>query len=306
MTTQLESCLSQTELPYRCEFDPHEIEAMAECVEAHGFAIVKSFLPNDHVEELKDSVRQVVNPNHDLGPGQSRVFHAFIEHSPSLAKLLENESYHNISRRLLNTDSKDLTVHRSAAIIRNPGSSGMEWHSDWAPLSAAGTPPRNANEVLNTGQGPSGLWFYLTGSHPQRGGIAVMPDSHTADWSGPEGFEFTAGRQSFHRKDQAAQAHHGPDVPGALPIVSDGGDLIVFAARTYHAAMPHHGDEPRLSCAMGFRAGRSHWPTPWPLPASAKKFIASVPPAAFPLVEHYTGIVADWQPDFKGGANGVV
>ncbi len=301
MTSQLKPCLSQTDLPYRCEFEPHEIEAIAECVEAHGFAVVKNFIPNDHVEELKAAVRQVVNPNNDLGPGQSRTFHAFVEHSPSLARLLENEDYLKISRRLL--QSEELTVHRSAAIIRNHGSSGMAWHTDWSFPTAAGTMPRNANGVLNNGEGPSGAWFYMTGSHPTRGGIAIIPDSHTPDWKGSEGFEFTEGRSSFYRASKEATAHHGPDVPGAMPIVSEGGHLILFAARTYHAAMSHQGDEPRLSCAMGFRAGRSHWPTPWTLPESAQKFIASVPPSAFSLVEHYTGIVADWQPPSDDHAN---
>ena len=294
MTTLQTTLRSQADLPYRCEFAPDETDALTRCVEEHGFAVVKDLISSAHVEELKDSVRCVVNPDDDMGPGQSRTFHAFIEHSPPLARLLENQRYLDISRRLLGDEA--ITLHRTAAIIRNPGSSGMAWHTDWSFPAAAGTPPRSASDVLNNGEGPSGLWFYLTGSNAQNGGIAIIPDSHTPDWPGPRGYEFTDGRHSFHRQSEAAVSHHGADVPGAISVETQGSDLIVFAARTYHAALSHQGDEPRLSCAVGFRAGQNPWPTPWLLPASARRFIESVPPTIFPIVEHYTGIVPEWKP----------
>ena len=281
--------MKQADPGYRYEFNPDELQPIKACNEAHGFAVVKALLTRDYVEELKDSVRTVANPNNDLGPGQSRTVHAFIEYSPPLWKLLEHERYLKLCQHLVG--SEEITVHRSAAIIRNPGSRGADWHTDW---SFCEGPSRTANEVMNRGEIPSGLWFYLNGTHPSRGGLAVIADSHRSDWPGPEGFTFTEDRRSFHRQGAPPKAYAGMDVPGIVPLCTEPGDLILFAARTYHAAFPHGGTEPRLSCAVGFRAGRSPYPVPWPLPDSAKRFKESVPERLRPFVEYYTGFDKNW------------
>ena len=64
-----------------------------------------------------------------------------------------------------------------AAIVRQPGAAPVAWHSDFCghfPL-----PPLNTGHVLlRSERVPSGIWFYLSGSHPRRGGLAVIEDSH--------------------------------------------------------------------------------------------------------------------------------
>jgi hypothetical protein len=85
------------------------------------------------------------------------------------------------------------------------------------------------------------------------------------------------------------------DVPGMLPLLTAPGDLIVFAERTYHGVFPHHGDEVRLSIGLAFRPGQTPFPVPWPLPESARKFIASAPADVRPLVEHYVGLEPGWK-----------
>ena len=72
-------------------------------------------------------------------------------------------------------------------------------------------------------------------------------------------------------------------MPGTVPLFTEPGDLIIFAARTYHGAFPHGGDEPRLSCGFIFRPTREKLSIPWELPESAHRFMEELSPqfAAF-------------------------
>ena len=158
-----------------------------------------------------------------------------------------------VHRHLIGTD--EMTVHRSAAIIRMPGSAPVRWHSDWQGFGEG--PPKNAGEVLNRGLWPSGKWIYITGSRPVHGGLFVIEDSHEEDWEGPEGFALTGDRRSFYPGGAEESSCDGFDIPGLIPLFTDPGDMIVFAHRTYHGAFPNGLAEPRLSCAIGFR-DRNH------------------------------------------------
>ena len=57
----------------------------------------------------------------------------------------------DIHRHLIGTD--DMTVHRSAAIIRMSGSQPVGWHTDWCGYSDK---ILNSGDVLNRGLWPSG------------------------------------------------------------------------------------------------------------------------------------------------------
>ncbi|MBA2481413.1 MAG: phytanoyl-CoA dioxygenase family protein [Planctomycetes bacterium] len=274
---------------YRYRFEAHEIDAIAECNAAHGFAIAIGVIERDLVDEMSADVRRVIDPDGGLGPAGSRYSMDVVEHAPSTWKLLEHEPFMRLQRRL--TGSDDLVLHRTAAIIRNPGSPGMGWHTD---MPLASHPPRTANEVLNRGEWGNSLWHYLTGSHPDRGGLAVIADSHRADWPGPQGFEFTPDRQTFHRIG-ATGWHLEMDVPGMVPLHTEPGDLAIFAARTYHAAFPHRGDRPRLSLGIGLRPRSERFDIPWPLPESSRRFIAALPERLQRFADGYPGIVPDWK-----------
>ena len=50
-----------------------ELSAIKACHDEHGFAVVKNMLSPDYVEELKESVSQVLDPEGDLGLGETRV-----------------------------------------------------------------------------------------------------------------------------------------------------------------------------------------------------------------------------------------
>ena len=283
--------LQKPVLSYRYEFYLDELEAAQQCVEDHGFAVIKDMLPTDRVEALKASVLEVIDPDRELQPGQSRTHISFIEHSPACSKLFDYEPF--MRAQHIFCGSAELTLNRTAAIIRHPGSTPLVWHSDWRGFSQA--PPRDASDYLNRGPWPSGLWFYLTGSNPQHGGLAIIEDSHTPDWPGPVGFRMTDDQSSFYRDGDEPKGYVGFDVPGMVPLFTEPGDEIVFAARTYHTAFPNQTDRVRLSCGLGLRPRSMPISAPWPLPPTAKAFIESQPAHIQPMVENYVGIDPKWR-----------
>ena len=279
------------DLPYRYTFDTDELDAIKACHDEHGFAVVRRVIGAERVEGLKESVRDVLDPMADLGPGETRVQHAFIEYSNCMWRLLEDEAFMAVHRRISATN--ELTLNRSAAILKNVGAPAVRWHTDWQGFGLER--PQSASDVLNVGEWPSGMWFYLNGTRPGRAGLAVIADSHRMDWTGPAGFAFTDRRRhSFHRQGEAAEAYAGFDVPGVVPLFTEPGDLIVFAARTYHGAFPHAGDEPRLSVGLNLRHGRAPLDPVWPLPAGVDRFRKGLPERLFPCVEHYAGYDPEW------------
>lgn len=283
--------LTKPKLAYRYEFALDEVEEAQACVEAHGFAILKRVLQPDMVEALKASVMAVVNPHNDMGPGQSRTHTYFIEQSPALWRLLEDETFLRVQR--IFCQAEELTINRTAAIIRNPGSAALVWHSDWRGFSTE--PPKTANDVLNRGLWPSGLWFYLTGSYPAHGGLAVIEDSHVPDWPGPEGFELTPDKSSFYPKGGEPKGYTGFDIPGLVPLFTEPGDEIIFAHRTYHSAFPNRTDEVRLSCGIGLRPRSERIDAPWPRSTLAQQFVDALPAHLQPMVENYVGIDPQWR-----------
>jgi hypothetical protein len=276
-------------LTYKYEFKPFETDAIIECNNRHGFAVVKGFLPGDWVVDLKQSIMQTLDPKGDLKPAETRVSSAFVEVSEPLQRLMDYKPYMHLFAAMLGTE--DMTLNRSAAILKAPQTPFGSWHTDWRPPT---NEVKLVDDVLNSGEWPSGFWFYLNGTHPSRGGLALIEDSHELSWPGPEGFELLPDRKSFYKKGSQPGYYADYDVPGLLPLYTDPGDLIIFAARTYHGVFTHNGTEPRLSCAVGFRPKSAKLKAPWPLPESAKKFVDGAPARWKPLLEEYTGLARTW------------
>ncbi|TMV48707.1 phytanoyl-CoA dioxygenase family protein [Paenibacillus mesophilus] len=275
-------------LPYRFEFDKNEVPHIVECNEQHGFAIVKGMLPGAMVEMLKAEVRRVLEPVVQSSGVITYTHNHFIEFSPVYASLMTYEPYMRIARAL--NGDEPISLNRSAAIYKKAGCGPMAWHTDWGPLEH----PYDTNAVLNN-SGASSMWFYLNGIDDVRGGLAIIPDSHTEDWDAPEGFAFTERKKSFYKKGAAPTPHtRMDDVPGSMPVVAEPGDMILFAERTYHGVYPHRGTETRLSCGMSFRKQSYKPEQVWPLSDSAKRFIDFCPSEIKPFVEGYIGMGGDW------------
>ena len=94
-----------------------------------------------------------------------------------------------------------------------------------------------------------------------------------------------ACRDSDHRPSTvAANRASDFDIPGVVPIYCGPRDLIIFAARTMHAAFPVPDDFPdvRHSVGVGLRStralqgdfeGATVAECPWPIPDSAQRVI---------------------------------
>lgn len=283
-----------TDLPFTYVFSPQDIEGILSCQLEHGFAVVKRMIPDQRVDQLKRAVESALLDGRPVKEGVTAIDYQFIEHAPSMAVLLEDESFMAIARAL---HGDELTLHRTAAIAKNAGAEMVDWHTD---RTTNKMQIRDASTWMNTCSGCHAMWFYLTGSHPSRGGLAVLPDSHYEHWSGPDGFELNETMSSFKRPGSDTLRHDDMQVSGVLPLVTDPGDMILFAGRTYHAVFPNAGREIRLSCGIKFRPGQTSFPVPWARPESASRFIRAAPETAFPLVEHYTGYDPDWKNPTSG------
>jgi len=112
--------LQKPQLAYRYAFGLDELEAAQACVEAHGFAVVKQLLP----------VAVEVEPNHDLGPSQSRTYTTFsIKHSQVLWNLFDYDLFLYVQQVLCQV--KALTINRTAAIIHYPKAVWLLWYANW-------------------------------------------------------------------------------------------------------------------------------------------------------------------------------
>ncbi len=276
---------------YNIYFDRDNIPDALACMDDYGYCVLRKMIDEKMVVELKESIDEILDPQRDLPPTSNRYHMAFAEASKPLWKLLDHAPYLNYLHQT--HESKELCLHRSAAILRTAGEPFGTWHTD---SRAHVKNPKVASDLLNCHALPSGNWFYLNGSHPEHSGIAVIEKSHTPNWEGPEGFELTPGRNSFHPIGDALDAvYNSIDVPGCVAVIADPRDLICFADRTYHTNMATH--ERRYSCGIGFRPKSIKIDAPWPLPASAKEMISQMPEHLKGYADGYTGYDGEWRAD---------
>jgi len=274
---------------YNVYFEKDDIDGALTCLNTHGYCVVRKMITQELVAELKDSINENLDPDRDLPPSSNRYNMAFAEVSKPLWKLANHAPYMNYVHKVHQT--QDICLHRSAAILRTKGEQMGMWHTDHRGIVEN---PQVPNDVLNRFAMPSGNWFYLNGSHPERSGITVIEDSHLPDWQGPEGFELTPNRTSFRRQgDPSQNGYQKMDVPGCVPVISDPGDLICFAALTYHANMATN--ERRYSCGISFRPKTVKIDAPWELPESAKKMISELPDHFKGYTDGYTSYDGNWK-----------
>ena len=276
---------------YNVYFERDDIDGALVCLDAYGYCVIRKMIDQLMVQILKDAIDEALDPDRDLPLASNRYHMMFAEAGPAMWRLTEHAPYMNYIRKVHRT--ADVCLHRSAAILRTPGEGMGGWHTDHRGHIEK---PKIANEVLNRYPMPSGSWYYLNGSHPDRSGIAVIEKSNRPDWPGPEGFEMKPDRTGFHPIGEASDAGYNQmDVPGCIGIIADPGDLICFAALTYHANMATH--ERRYSCGFGFRPKSVRIDAPWPLPSTAQAMIDVLPDHLKQYAEGYTGYDGSWRAD---------
>ena len=90
-------------------------------------------------------------------------------------------------------------------------------------------------------------------------------------------------------------SYSGFDIPGLVPLFTNGGDMIVFAHRTYHGAFPNRSNEIRLSCGIGFRDRNHRIEIPWEIPPQGRWFLDNLPDHLQDYTDGYTSINLEWQ-----------
>lgn len=282
---------------YNYHFDRDDIEAALACLDEYGFCVIRQLIDRDMVAALKDSIDRHLDPEGDLAPASNRYHMAFAEDSEPVWDLVDSPAYMRFIRTVHGT--ADLCLHRSAAILRTPGEGMGRWHQDHRGHIEN---PQRANDVLNRYPIPSGCWFYLNGSHPDRSGIAVIEKSHHLAWDGPDGFVMGPERSGLYPRGGTPDTPYDPmSVPGCVPVIADPGDLICFASLTWHTNMATR--ERRYSCGIGFRPKAWRIDAPWPLPASAAALAERLPDRLKLFTDGYTGFDGEWRAEETADAS---
>ena len=276
-------------MSYNIYFEKTDHDGVLNALATYGYCVLRNVIRPDLIDRLKGEIDLALDPERTLPPANGKFHLTFAEESHALWDLVDNSDYMNLCAALLG--DRQLCLHRSAAILRTPGDPMGAWHSDHRGHRKG--PPTSANDFLNLYSMPSGGWFYLNGSHPDRSGLAVIEYSHTPDWQPPEGFHMDQDRIFLYRDGEETPFNQS-DIPGYVPLISEPGDLLLFAAMTIHVNLPT--SERRYSCGMALRPKTDQIAVPWALPESVERLKARLPAHQQTLLEGYTGIVPDWKP----------
>jgi len=279
-------------MSYNIYFDKTDHAGIRLALDTYGYCVVRKVIGLDRVQQFKDEIDRLLDPDRSLPLASSKYHLAFAEECTAMWDMVDDADYMNLRFALIG--DRNICLHRSAAILRTAGEPMGGWHSDHC--GRVKGPKTHANDFLNAYTFESGAWFYLNGSHPDRSGIAVLENSHTEDWTPPDGFHLDEERRNIFRDDlgESKGSYSQLDIPGAVPVVSDPGDMILFSALTYHVNMATN--ERRYTCAMAFRPKSIKINAPWALPESARNMINRLPARYLPFTEGYTGIDPNWKP----------
>ena len=272
---------------YKYHFQSEDHSEAISCLSENGFCVIRCLIGERVIQALKDSIDEHLDQDRTLPLASNRYHVTFAEVCETLWSLVGNGPYWDFICAVHGTSN--LCLHRSAAILRTAGESMGRWHSDFRGDIKN---PRNVNEVLNRFPIPSGLWFYLNGSHPDRGGIAVIEKSHLPGWK-PISYEFSPEGGIYRIGEDENKVCSDMNVPGCVAIRAEPGDLICFADRTYHANMTTN--ERRYSCGIGWRPKSYRVIAPWPLTKSAITMIDRLPERLKTYTEGYTGLDTNWK-----------
>ena len=242
-------------------------------------------------------------PRAEIDDEQSTVRHAFAEFSPVAHGHAPAQVHRHpdaVARRHPGVDDDELTVHRPPRSCASParrGGASSPWHSDFTGYEPL---PDERLRPPQPRRGAERQVVHLNGAHPRRGSLAIVAESHL-ELRPPPGFRWADGRarSSLERlKDDGewvsvsptvglAYACHDsgrrPSLPtsqrfrhSGCPDLLRPAGLIIFAARTMHAAFPVPDDfrtyvtRWALGCghsgAAGGLRGGDGGECPWPSP----------------------------------------
>ena len=217
---------------------------------AEGYIIVKSIVPDDALEELRDVTETFVDRSRSVGESDE-VFDLEPGHSanePRLRRLKRPAEQHPIYSRWLRNDTiLDIVAQLIGPGIRYTGQklnmksasfgSPVEWHQDWVFI------PQTNDDLLTVG-------IALDDMTVENGCLMVIPESHR-------------GRLYDHHQDgRFVGAVTEPDFDPSSSVRSveiEAGDISIHHFRLLHASAPNRSRRPRRLLLFEY-AAIDAWP----------------------------------------------
>ncbi|MGL4995382.1 MAG: phytanoyl-CoA dioxygenase family protein [Deefgea sp.] len=233
---------------------PIDLNALRSAFAEQGVVVLRAFAPTEQVNQIRDCAMQCLQAREapleleaslaypgapaslDAQGGQTiRRLRGMVARSPIFMNWATDASLMAIMRSLLATQSVTLTqVHHNSLMTKQPSfSSDTLWHRDlryWR---------FTLPELVS-------CWLALGEESPENGGLGFIPRSQTAQL--PE--------TAFDEREFLQPTH-----PEAMPWVSKAefptlaaGDVVLFDARTFHAASRNKTNTTKYSLVMSYHA----------------------------------------------------
>jgi ectoine hydroxylase-related dioxygenase (phytanoyl-CoA dioxygenase family) len=204
--------------------------------ERDGFLVWRSVLEPSEVERYKKILKTLADRfrlEQGLTPQDSVEIRNAIVREPAIMELLDHPRVIGAMRDILGANIQLSTSHVFER-LPTPAATGsfkaIDWHAD-------GPNPRPP--VVETVNGPAeprlyakAGWFLTDLSKPNQGNLRVVPGSHKLAACPP--------------KDENG------DPEGAVQVLTEPGDVVLFENRTWHAVGPNYAEHARLNLYMGY------------------------------------------------------
>ena len=222
-----------------------DVQEILRHLRLEGFCILENVIPEDKVEEVRDSVVEVIDKEkdraaaavakvrakgHRIGASGVNNVSQLIAHTQSFVPYLADERVLGTTEAMFGPYVK---TSATIGLINNPGNSRGYWHSDW-PFNqtvANHVPAPYPAAALHL----SSIWM-LTPFNEVTGGTLVVPGSHRMpdNPSGDNGV------------DQDAP------YPTEVNATGEPGSVLLFDSRLWHCVPPNKSDSPRVAIVIRF------------------------------------------------------
>ena len=205
-----------------------------------GFCILRSVIPVDEVDDIRDEVENAVTENRrrtdqmqaNVRARGYRIGATGVASTGDLINQTPRFGRYLADRRIVDPCESIfgpyVRVSSVGAVMNHPGNARGYWHSDW-PFNqtvASHIPAPYANAVVHVT-----AIFMLSPFTEETGGTLVVPGSHRspANPSGENGVD----RDSPY--------------PTEINAIGAVGDVLFFDSRLWHSVAPNHSDRPRTA-----------------------------------------------------------
>lgn len=204
--------------------------------ERDGFLVWRGVLSSSEVERFKTILKSLSDRfrlETGLTPQDSVEIRNAIVREPAIMELLDHPRVLGAMRDILSPNIQLSTSHvfeRLPTPAATSGFKAIDWHAD-------GPNPRPP--VVQTERGAveprlyaKAGWFLTDLSQPNKGNLRVVPGSHKLAACPP--------------KDENG------DPEGAVQVLTEPGDVVLFENRVWHAVGPNYAEQARLNLYMGY------------------------------------------------------